>query len=963
MKITTIKMKHLLLALCLGAFSVSTATASGDGFEKVIFDTDISGAVLDENGEGLPGVSIVIKGTTTGVVTDFEGKYKLSVPDGAVLVFSYIGYTSQEIAVGSNPTINVNMEPNLSELSEIVVIGSRNANRSVVESSVPVDIIDVSDIVKDAAQVELTDILNYVAPSFSSNKQTISDGTDHVDPASLRGLGVDHVLLLVNGKRRHSSSLINVNGTVGRGSVGTDLNTIPVAAIERIEVLRDGAAAQYGSDAIAGVINIVLKKTTDKVFFSGTLGQNVGDQTNGGAGDGDGQRAQFNVNYGFKVGKKGYVNLTGQYQFRGRSDRAGEWTGNIFKTSGSGIYAEDFAAGDLSPYDVGVRLTEAQANALNAANAVTNNLTDSEHEAMVNANGGRRAFTMKVGQSESVNTAVMMNAGFEIAEGAELYFFGGLNSRHGMATGFYRLPYQSRTLTSIYPNGFLPEINSRVFDGSMAGGIRGKINNWNVDFSNTYGTNSFHFLISNTSNASRGNSTATSFNAGGFNIQQNSTNVDFNRYFDDVLSGINVAFGAEYRIETYQISAGEEGSYLNYGNVNQVETLPDGSQILNPFSQTNIFYNRPGGSQVFPGFKPANELKQSRGNVALYFDTEFNFTDNFFVDAAIRYEDYTDFGSTFNWKLAARLAATETIAIRAAVSTGFRAPSLQQRYFNSTSTLFQLNAEGVNVPNEVGTFRNDSKIAKLFGIPNLTNESSLNMSAGFTWEVMDNLNVTVDAYQVSVDDRVVLTGSFKASSSPEIAAILAKANAGSATFFVNGIDTKTTGVDMIVAHSAELGSGTLRTTLAANFTNTTVEAIHIPSSLQGAPTSFFNRTEQNRFEDATPNSKVNLGLVYKINKFNINLTNVRFGEVVARAGSDADPIDQTFAAKVITDLSLGYQFTDALKLTIGGNNILNVYPDENRTEFRSGERFVYSRRVSQFGFNGSFFFGRLNVTF
>ena len=643
------------------------------------FAQQVQLTVQDESNVPLPGVNVVVKGTTVGTTTDVDGQATLTAADDATLIFTFIGYGSQEVAVGGRSDISVQMQPDLSELQEVVVIGSRNQNRTVTETPVPVDVIPLQEVVEGAPQVEITQILNYVAPSFSSNRQTIADGTDHVDPASLRGLGVDHVLVLVNGKRRHPSSLVNVNGSVGRGSVGTDLNAIPAASIERIEVLRDGAAAQYGSDAIAGVINLVLKETTDEVFFSGTAGQHY---------EGDGEVAQFNTNFGFDVGERGFINLTGQYQYRGRTDRAGEWSGSVFRTDwdgeSPGIYAENFAAGDLSPFDVGRRLTQEQANEINAANAFTNNLTEAEEEALINQNGGRRAFSMIVGQSEAVNASAMLNSAFEVSENHEFYLFGGLSARRGLATGFYRLPNQTRTLTSVYPNGFLPEINTNIFDASISGGLRGSVGEWYTDFSHTYGTNAFEFLITNTSNASLGNSTPTSFNAGGFRFQQNTTNVDFSRYFDDALgAGINVAFGGEYRVENYEIMAGEEASYRNYGVVNVVDSV-GGLPFVNSQNSTNIFYDRPGGSQVFPGYQPANELQQSRSTVAGYADVEFNFTEQFFLDAAIRFEDYTDFGSTFNWKLAGRYAPTDALAFRAAVSTGFRAPltaaALLQQY-------------------------------------------------------------------------------------------------------------------------------------------------------------------------------------------------------------------------------------------------------------------------------------------
>ena len=961
MKTSTLRPGRRWLGTLLGSLLTLAAYAQ-----------NVSLTVLDESSTPLPGVNVVIEGTTIGTTTDIDGEANIAAPADATLVLTFIGYASQQVAVDGRDNIEVQMQPDLSELQEVVVIGSRNQNRTVTETPVPVDVIPLQDVVESAPQVEISQILNYIAPSFSSNRQTIADGTDHVDPASLRGLGVDHVLVLVNGKRRHPSSLVNVNGSVGRGSVGTDLNAIPAAAIERIEVLRDGAAAQYGSDAIAGVINLVLKETTDQVFFSGTAGQQY---------EGDGEVAQFNTNFGFDVGERGFINLTGQYQYRGRTDRAGEWTGSVYSTDWDGespsIYAENFMAGALSPFNVGQRLTQEEANRINEANAFTNNLTEAEEEALINQNGGRRAFSMVVGQSEAVNASAMLNSAFEVSENHEFYLFGGLSARRGLATGFYRLPNQSRTLTSVYPNGFLPEINSNIFDASLSGGLRGNVGNWYADFSHTYGTNSFDFLITNTSNASQGNSTPTSFNAGGFRFQQNTTNIDFSRYFDDALgAGINVAFGGEYRVENYEIVAGEEASYRNYGVVNLVDTAADGTLFVNDQASTNIFYDRPGGSQVFPGFQPANELQQSRSTVAGYADVELNFTENFFLDAAIRFEDYTDFGSTFNWKLAGRLAATDNLAVRAAVSTGFRAPSLPQRYFNNTSTIFTLQ-DGVNVPNEVGTFRNDSRIAQLFGIPSLTNESSFNLSAGVVWNVAENFDITVDAYQIDVDDRVVLTSQFSPGSSEEIASILASVNAGRAQLFTNAIDTRTRGIDIIADYNTDLGEGSLRATLAANFTETNVTNVDIPETLQADPEAFFDREERGRFEDATPQSKVSLLLDYRLNRFVANVFLVRFGEVYARTqdietDAEGNPIvdsnnnpvfiDQRFTPKVVTNASIGYNFTETVNLTIGASNLFDVYPDENRKEFRSGERFVYSRRATQFGFNGGYYFARLNVT-
>ena len=945
----------------------------------------ISGRVVDKTDQSpIEGANIQIKGSNSGTITDSNGYFVLNnVEPGIEISITHIVYNSILIRVESKNLGTIEMVPNNLILEEIVTLGSRGTPRSKLETPVPVDVITMSDIEAYTPQTEISQILNYQAPSFSSNRQTISDGTDHVDPAVLRGLSVDHVLVLVNGKRRHTSALINVNGSVGRGSVGTDLNSIPANAIKRIEILRDGAAAQYGSDAIAGVINIILKDDVNELSASSTVGQYY---------EGDGETAQFNINYGFKVGKRGFINLSSQYQFRGMTDRAGEWTGSVFRTSHpmgdsldingtpvldnngnkisvpvKGLYSELYEEGDFSPFDLGQRLTQTQANSINRANSFTNNMTPEEEEALIAATGGRRAYTMKVGQSEVVNASFMINSSFDLSEDAQVYLFGGLNSRNGKASGFYRLPNQSRTLTSVFPTGFLPEINPKILDGSITLGINGNIGYWNADFSNTYGINTFDYIIENSINASMGNRTPTSFEAGGFSFQQNTTNFDMTRYFDNALNGINVAFGSEYRVETYTINAGEESSYRNYGIVSLTDTLNNGTPFINSEKTANIFYDRPGGSQVFPGFQPTNEVSESRSTIGFYADSEFNFSKFFFVDAALRFENYTDFGSTFNWKIATRYSITDNIAVRAAISTGFRAPSLHQRYFNNTATLFSL-VNGVSVPTEVGTFRNDSRVAQLFGIPSLKNESTFNYSAGITYGEPDQLSISADGYYVLINDRVVLTNQFSAGSSPEIAAILNQVNASRAQFFVNAIDTKTMGIDLITRYVARLGSGKLITTLAGNYTQTIVEDIHIPSQLQAAPTSFFNRSEKGRFQDLVPNSKITLGFNYKIGKLNSQVSFVRFGEVWDRSDDkedSSDPnspyIDQKYSAKIITDVSVGYQITPIVNLVLGANNLFDIYPDENRSEFRSGERFIYSREAQQFGFNGGYYFARVNV--
>ncbi|MFT6149139.1 MAG: iron complex outermembrane receptor protein [Saprospiraceae bacterium] len=892
----------------------------------------VSGTITD-GVEPLIGASIIVKGYSMGAITDFDGMYSLEVPKGATtMVISYVGYTTQEVAIGEGGTIDITMSEG-QDLEQVVIVGSRSGGRTKLETSVPVDIIDIKSISAAGGQTTVNSILNFVAPSFSSNTQTISDGTDHIDPASLRGLGPDQVLVLINGKRRHTTALVNVNGTFGRGNVGTDMNSIPVGAIERIEVLRDGAAAQYGSDAIAGVINIILRDDYGLNVQVGT-GAYMSKNSEDGM---DGEAVQLSMNYGMPVGEKGgYLNLTANYDDRNHTNRMKEFSGKIFSGYNNPNYTGD-PGDDITESELAAR-----------------NLTRSD-------------FNMRVGQSAVTNGGLMLNSEIPLNETSTLYFFGGLTYRNGQAAGFYRLPYQERTVTDIYPNGFLPEIHSNIYDQSFAAGVRSKVGNWDIDLSNTYGKNTFGYQINNTLNASLEAASPTSFNAGGFSFMQNTTNFDVSQYFETVASGLNVAFGAEFRLENYAISAGEEGSYANYGLASQYFTNGGDTLLINNNSgPINTVFGpngsaRPGGSQVFPGFSPGNEVNALRNSVAAYADLELDVTEAFLISAALRAENYSDFGSTLTWKVTGRYKLTDNFSARAAASTGFRAPSLHQLHFNSTSTIF---VDGV--PFEVGTFSNDSRVAELLGIPELKQETSTAYSVGVAGQIPSaNMSITVDAYQVSITDRVVYTGQFSgdangSAADQEIATLLSSANASRAGFFANAIDSRTRGLDVVLTHRANLGSGRLNTTLAATFSQTElIGDIKTSPLLEDKKDTYFDRTSQIFLESAVPRQKINLTLSYSTGKFNMMLRNVYFGEVNEATNNEAN--DQTFAAKVVTDISVGYKLTEKLRLSVGANNLFDVYPDLNIEANQSSGRFLYSRRSQQFGANGRYAFARLSL--
>jgi iron complex outermembrane receptor protein len=938
---------------------------------------EVDGNVTDGTNDPLPGVSVLVKGTTNGTTTDFNGAYSLNVSNGDVLVYSFVGFENKEITMDGSSTVNTAMASGL-ELDEVVLIGSRNPNRSAIDSPVPIDVVDIKELTASAPQVNLNQILNFVAPSFTSNTQTISDGTDHVDPASLRGLGPDQVLVLINGKRRHTSSLVNVNGTFGRGSVGTDLNAIPASAIKRLEVLRDGAAAQYGSDAIAGVINIVLNETVNELSMSVTTGAYFSENANSQTGGVDGETTNFSASYGLPLGENGgFITFSGDFDVRKDYNRMKEWEGGIFNQYNTVERFANDAGYDLASLlddDVAdVNLYAGQAGIIPTGSSLSKTdlqalLSADNTTAELAARGlNRTDFNMRVGQSKVRGGRFFANFNLPLDDnGTELYSFAGMSSRDGNSAGFYRLPSQSRTFTPAYINGFLPEINSTIKDKSFAVGIKGKIGEWSVDFSNTYGTNAFNFIIGNTYNASQGNASGTIFDAGGFAFSQNTTNLDFAKFYEDTFEGFGVAFGGEHRIENYEIISGEEASYTQYqADGSAFNGVPGTSPLQDFFGNS-----RPGGSQVFPGFGPKNELERERSSVAAYVDLDAKFSDAFSTTFATRYENYSDFGSTLNFKLASIFKASDDLRIRASFNTGFRAPSLHQLNYNSTSTIFQ---DGI--PVEVGTFSNDSKAAQLLGIPQLKEETSNSFSVGFTAKLPEaNLSFTVDGYIVNIADRVVYTGQFKPqldgngvpidAANLELSNLLVQANATAASFFANAIDTKSTGIDLVITHKATFGENTkLKSDLSGTFSQTEqTGGINSSQVLRdaGLESTYFPEDSRIFLEEAVPRTKINLTNSLTTGKFNVFLRNVYFGEVSEATNTVAN--QQTFASKIVTDLTFGYKASNALTFTVGANNLLDVTPDRAIEANRSGGRFDWSRRSQQFGVGGRHLFARVSYT-
>ncbi len=969
-------MKKIVFLLML---SLAFITSNAQG---VIYN----GKVKDEEGKSLAGATISVKGSNTKTQTNNEGVFSIKAEAGNVLVISFSGFINQSYTLKSATTITIQLKSTSNDLNEVVVLGSRSVGRTKLESIAPVDLFDLKTLTSEVPQTNLTDILNHVAPSFNSTTQTVSDGTDHIDPATVRGLGPDQTLVLINGKRRYTSALVNVNGTMGRGSVGTDLNAIAAASIDKIELLRDGAAAQYGSDAIAGVINVELSRNVGvgkAVLSTGanfTTFQSYKQTAPGAFKSGtnpefdpiyyktsviDGQKTNASVNYGWQIGKtKGsFINVTLNLEAREPTIRSGERTGDIDnRTSG-----------------------DAASNALLAQLGVDRNY-----------------FAMRVGQSKTTNLQGVINGALALKKGGEFYFFSILSNRVGNSTGFYRMPYQSTNIPVMYPKGFLPEITSNINDISVGAGLKGKAGTWNYDLSNTYGQNSFGFDIENTVNISEYyyyHNTQNKFDAGTLLFRQNTTNLDFSKKYDNAVK-LNAAFGAELRYENYQQKAGEEASWANYmrKTAGALDIYGTPTSVLLADNTTGI---PAGGSQVFPGFRPDNAMNKSRTSGALYADFEMEPINKLLVDFAARYENYSDFGGNISGKIAGRYKLSDNVALRGSVSTGFRAPALQQRYLTKTSTVFQGGAAY-----DDATLPNDSKAAQLLGIPSLRPELSQSASLGTTMK-MGRFSLTVDGYTTKITDRIILTDAFTGTNGgnaqqQQIYDILLSNNASRGIFMANATDMRTSGIDIISGYSIKLPKKqSLKFELATTLSKREILGkTKVSTQLAGREATYMSPINKASLVDGNPKVKGYFSVSYKLDKFNVFLRNTYFGEVTHIEGGGTTNwfYKQVLSPKVVTDLSFGYKVSDKVRFSAGANNLFDIYSDlliaskgsylrldvdpasgtydkfvETQTAYQRGvannngitsnNQFNYSRRVTQLGMNGRYVFAKIEINF
>ena len=903
------------------------------GLDLISAQTLLKGKVSDNTGQGLIGVSIAEKGTTNGTVSGVDGSFNLRIStDGATLTFTYLGYETLTTVVDGRTVIDVVMEQSSATLDQIVIVGSRRGSRVKSETPVPVDVITPAQVMMPSAKMDITSALNYAAPSFNYNKQTGSDGADHIDLATLRGLGPDQTLVLVNGKRRHQTAYVSVFGTRGRGNSGTDLNAISGAAIDRVEILRDGASAQYGSDAIAGVINIITKNSVGKLSGNiGFSGYNDPDYNAANADDPsqyytgskfDGQTLNAGLNYGFALGSKGgFLNLSADFS-------------TVGKTYRQSIDIEEI------PYP----------------------------------NYVRRAF----GDASMTGGGAFLNMELPASEGSTFYAFGGANVKSSDAFAYTRnfSGRPERFVTDangnlLDPNNIVqeiadgsdrfynPHIQTEIQDYSGAVGLRGgNQGNWQWDLSNTTGYNNFHFFGDKTFNASLGDANKNNFDDGGYSFLQNTSNLSFSKEIAGIASGFNLALGAEYRFENYQLYAGEEASWKSYNE------------------------DKAPGAQGFPGYQPGDEKDATRNVIGAYVDAEMDITEKWLLGGAVRAEYYSDFGFTGNGKLATRFKVSPNFNLRGSVSTGFRAPSLQQLNFSSTFTTVQ----GGNIF-EVKIAPNDNDITRSAGIEELKQERSVNASLGFTTRLAPGLSLTLDGYVVKVTDRVVLSGQFSASDAslnPVFTAKLQELNVSSAQFFANAVNTTNSGLDIVLEYNKRIGANQhFKALLAGNLQKMSIDQVNVPARLNNSP-YFLSDREEKFILASAPNQKGTLNLEYGIGKFSIGTRLSLFGKIVllgyGEDGSGVDPMVPTdadanvyvkdeyvYGAKVVNDWYLTYKLSKGIQVYIGADNIGNVHPDLAVVEAAKGWAFNCETGgpwdAVQMGGNGRRLFARAVLNF
>lgn len=808
-----------------------------------------------------------------------------------------LGFASAATLLACPLAAQAQEAPQSDVVDEIVVTGTRAAGRSRLETLAPVDVITSEVLTRQGTGTELAQALAATAPSISFPRPAITDGSDHVRPATLRGLAPDQALVLINGQRGHVGALLNVNGNVGRGSTAFDLNTIPSVTLGSVEVLRDGASAQYGADAIAGVINLRLREADSGGGLTVNYGVYDTEYTtargNHTANDGE----QYSVAgwVGLPLFEEGFLTLSAELQSRAPTNRS------------------DYAA----------------------SSAVSN--------------GSSTTVIGRFGDPDTESAAAWFNAGTPMNNGWEAYAFGGYQHRTSDAAATARAFNNANNILSVYPNGFLPIIASTIDDYNIYGGIKGEAAGFDWDISAGYGRNELDYRVENSINASLGAASPTSFDAGGLAYDQLTLSVDAVRPIEAGLyEPLNLALGVEYRRESFEVHAGEPASYIR----GTAGTASAGA-----------------GSQGFPGFQPSNVTDEDRSNVSAYVDLEGRFTEQFTLGLAARYEDYSDFGDTLTGKMSARYDITPGFALRGAISTGFKSPALQQQFFSYVASNLVATSSGV-VIQQNGSFRVNDPTAIALGAKPLEPETSVNYSAGAVFRV-GGFELTIDTYRIELSDRIIYSETLgvarpsqTAASTAAIQALLAPLGVAGARFFLNGVDSTTSGVDVVARYRTEQDFGRFDFTLAGNFNNTEVtKTPGVPSNLAIAPSNdfLFDRSSRLTFEQGTPEEKIVASVDWTLDGFGLSAKATSYDSVLVPNNNAT--LDYETGGATLIDLEGRYTFPFNVTAAVGVNNLTDEYPDFAPISVNGATGSVGYPSYSPYGFNGRFFYGRLSYSF
>jgi len=869
--------------------------------------------------EALQGATVSLGEIT--VLTDQYGNFSLSIePGNHTLIITHAGYKKIErtISIAASDTKNFEFDLELVEpLGDLVVLGSRSlVHRSNLNTPVPVDAFSSAQLAQ-TGQTNLMQMLNFTAPSVNASMQIVTE------PITLRGLDPDHTLILLNGTRYNNIAYINSGlprGQLGRGSVGNDLNTIPFSAIEKVEILRDGASAQYGSDAIAGVIDILLKESTDKTLVSLHLGQQY---------KGDGEKFKLGVYHGINLNKKGFLSLSTDLHHREPAFRGGEYKGTVYYPSP--------ASYPIQQRDSIIALDNQK----------------------IGERGFDRRRVSNLGTTKLSSFGFLMNGAYRINNKTELFWTGALNYLILTFVNVYTLPRNKAAInTELFPDGFKGRVKSIIWNVSGIAGARGIIGkgvHW--EYSSAYGMNSIRYNAENTNNASQqstlGKNAPTSFYTGTLIYHQLSNAVHFTKNISnagDKLNTINLGWGAELRFENFGMKAGEEASWKDYD-----------SSLKKIGGVTT--------AHVVSGY---DALNKGRNVMCAFMDLEADLDDRFLLNLATRYENYSDFGGNLAGKMAIRYKLFNELSLRGSLSNGFRAPSIQQRYYGAITSGIRVLPGGVLTPTNRGIFNNDNKVTELFGVPSLEAEKSLNLSGGLTSTISRHIYLTIDAYWIQIKNRIVLSGAFDRVTNPEVDKLLKDSSLigypyiEQVSFFSNAINTRTKGIDIVIHGKWMIRKAQLIGSLGANFTKTRLFGeIKTAANLSATTAninSLFDEEQESDVERGQPRSKIILSLNYKREKIGFILRNTRFGET-AYDFSDIRPLE-TFSPKIITDVSIIYTPNSWLSITAGANNVFNVYPDRIKNYENTAEgRFRYAQDVWQFGFMGGYYFVGMTFEF